>query len=495
MKSLSGCPTELLSRFLDDSLGAEQSSSIEMHLESCQKCRSVLESECGESSLWTGVASLSDDEFDRDWSGFSLNSLRRIEDAQGDTSGQRETRLRAVFESIKHLLSPSDDPQSVGRIGSYEVTGLIGSGGMGVVLKAKDPALDRVVAIKLLAPHLAAFETARIRFQREAKAAAAVKHDAIIPIYGVDTHRGTPYFVMPYEVGPSLQQRIEQHGKLTIEESLRVASQIAAALAAAHQSGLVHRDIKPSNILLAPGTERALLTDFGLAQAGSGQTITASGLLAGTPMFMSPEQARGEAVDSRSDLFSLGSVLFMMLTGQPPVDGESTFAIVRKIGGDSMPRLHDADPSAPMWLNTLVSRLHQFEIEKRIRTADESTMILNDCLAHVQNPREHGIPRSLISVSITKTSSLIRASVWLVLTAIVLAGVYWMGDRWLSNPPNPSLDLGHRSMVEPDSNSVEEFPSMPESAVEWDDGLDETIDEIWRGIAELNDNEFDFMNE
>ena len=134
--------------------------------------------------------------------------------------------------------------------------------------------LDRIVAIKILAPHLAAHEHEKTRFLREAKAAAAIKHEGIIPIYAIDTHRGTAYFVMPYEAGPSLKQRIDADGQLSLEESLRVAAQLATALAAAHQSGLVHRDIKPSNILLAPGTERALLTDFGLAQAGTSSDLT-----------------------------------------------------------------------------------------------------------------------------------------------------------------------------------------------------------------------------
>ena len=125
---------------------------------------------------------------------------------------------------------------------------------------------------------------------------------------------------MPYEAGPSLQQRVQQHGRLTVEEAIRVAAQVASALAAAHESGLVHRDIKPSNILLAPGTERALLTDFGLAQISDQAAITNTGVVSGTPQFMSPEQARGERVGCASDLFSLGSVIFYSLTGQPPVN-------------------------------------------------------------------------------------------------------------------------------------------------------------------------------
>ena len=405
------CPTESFSRFLNDSLTILENESIELHLESCQQCRAALEAEAGDKAFWSTVSDLSDDEIDRDWRAFTESSNA------AEPASHHEDRLRAIFQTIKPFLSPSDDFQSAGKIGNYEVMGLIGSGGMGVVVKAKDHSLDRVVAIKLLAPHLASFETARERFRREAKAAAAVKHDGIISIHGVDSHHDLPYFVMPYEAGPSLQLRIQRDGKLTIEESLRVAIQVASALCAAHQTGLVHRDIKPSNILLAPGTERALLTDFGLAQVCDQQNITQTGLVAGTPVFMSPEQARGESVDSRSDLFSLGSVIFMMLTGQPPVMGDSAYAIVRQIGGQAMPRLRTIDPSFPTWLERLVDRLHAVEPADRIQSAQELEQLLGQSLAHLQNPTEHCVPETL------KPKQLWNFCRWQSMLAIAASGV------------------------------------------------------------------------
>ena len=484
MNSLPQCPTNLLPCLLDESLTLEQMTAIERHLETCEQCRKDLENESGEKSFWSNVASLSDDELDRDWIAFTRKTADEDDGSDGRQANERrEEKLRIIFQSIKHLLSPSDDPYSVGRIGNYEVTGLIGSGGMGVVLKANDPLLDRVVAIKVLAPHLSAFEIAKTRFLREAKAAAAVQHDGIIPIYGVDTHRDTPYFVMPYEVGPSLQQRIEQDGKLTIEESLRVASQIAAALSAAHQIGLVHRDIKPSNILLAPGTERALLTDFGLAQAGNGQTLTETGLLAGTPMFMSPEQARGENVDGRSDLFSLGSVLFMMLTGQPPSNGETTYEIVRKIGGDPMPRLHDVDPSIPHWLDLLISRLHENETDKRIQTAEETKVLLNDCLAHLQNPAENKISSSLIPSAKDRkpglNTVLLLSGIAVAIFTVGLIGGWWPVAYSGPNRKQPQLDA--ESSIRGESSAASDL----KSEFDWDDGLDESIDEIHQRITAI----------
>ena len=220
--------------------------------------------------------------------------------------------------------APTDDPAMLGRLGGYEISGVVGAGGMGVVLKAIDKSLDRTVAIKVLAPHLAASGAARKRFAREAKAAAAVLHPNVIAIHSVSNDEALPYLVMPYLRGTSLQKRLDEEGPLSLHEILRIGSQIAAGLAAAHAQGLVHRDIKPANILLEQGVERVAITDFGLARAVDDATITHSGVIAGTPQYMSPEQARGEPVDGRSDLFSLGSVLYSICTGRPPFRAETS---------------------------------------------------------------------------------------------------------------------------------------------------------------------------
>src|SRR6516162_2388202 len=185
---------------------------------------------------------------------------------------------------------------------------------MGVVLKAFDPSLHRVVAIKVLAPQLATSGVARQRFLREAKAAAAVSHDHLVTIHAVDEANGLPYLVMQYIAGPSLQQRIDKEGALEVAEILRIGMQTAEGLAAAHGHGMVHRDVKPANILLEEGVSRVKLTDFGLARAIDDASLTQSGVVAGTPLYMSPEQAAGEPIDHRSDLFSLGSVLYVLCT-------------------------------------------------------------------------------------------------------------------------------------------------------------------------------------
>ena len=170
---------------------------------------------------------------------------------------------------LLELLDPPDPayPETLGRMGSYVILEVLGRGGMGVVLKARDPALERTVAIKVLAPALAHGATARRRFAREARAVAAVGHEHIVTIYAVDEYRGLPYLVMQYVPGRSLQDRLDALGPLEVREILRIGTQAARALAAAHAQGVVHRDIKPANILLENCVERVKLTDFGLARA------------------------------------------------------------------------------------------------------------------------------------------------------------------------------------------------------------------------------------
>lgn len=198
---------------------------------------------------------------------------------------------------VLNQLDSSEYPNHLGRLGTYEVTGVIGVGGMGVVLKAMDPSLDRVVAVKVMSPRLSHNENARKRFAREAKAAAAVLHPNVIPIHSVASGSTLPFLVMSYIRGGSLQKRLDQVGPLPLVEVLRIGSQIASGLAAAHEQGLVHRDIKPENILLEEGVERVTITDFGLARSVDDNTITQMGSIAGTPQYMSPEQARGEPLD------------------------------------------------------------------------------------------------------------------------------------------------------------------------------------------------------
>lgn len=289
------------------------------------------------------------------------------------------------------FLSPPRDPANLGRLDHYEVVSVLGQGGMGVVLKAFDESLDRIVAIKVLGSQYAANGTARRRFIREAKAVAAVTHENVVHVHTVDER--VPYIVMQFIKGVSLQDRIDQKGPLEIKQILRIGMQIAAGLAAAHAQGIVHRDIKPSNILLENGIERVKITDFGLARAVDDASMTQSGVIAGTPMYMSPEQARGEAVDPRSDLFSLGSVLYAMSTGHAPFRASGTMAVMKRVIEDSPRPVGDVNADVPEWLEAIVLKLLEKKPADRFQSAKELAALLEQHLAHLQQPSAVAMPR------------------------------------------------------------------------------------------------------
>jgi hypothetical protein len=292
------------------------------------------------------------------------------------------------------FLEPSGKPGVLGRLGHYEVHEVIGRGGMGIVLKAFDEQLHRVVAIKVLAPQLATGATARKRFVREAQAAAAVRDEHVIDIHAVEEADPLPYLVMEYIAGVSLQERLDRSGPLQVKEILRIGMQAAAGLAAAHAQGLVHRDIKPANILLENGVERVKITDFGLARAVDDAGLTQSGMVAGTPQYMSPEQAEARLVDSRSDLFSLGSVLYALCTGRPPFRADSAMAVLKRVCEDVPRPIPEINSEVPPWLVEIIARLHAKDPAARIQSAAEVAELLGQRLAELQqSPVGPTLPR------------------------------------------------------------------------------------------------------
>ena len=301
------------------------------------------------------------------------------------------------------FLEPSDQPDSLGRLGQYDVREVVGHGGMGIVFKAHDTKLSRVVAVKVLSPTPAANAAARKRFLREARAAAAVSHDHVVTVYAVEENEpsqdspragrgGPPYLVMEFVDGQSLEQKIDRAGHLELKEILRIGRQVAAGLEAAHRQGLIHRDIKPSNILLQNSVERVKITDFGLARAADDVGITHTGEVAGTPQYMSPEQAQGNPVDARSDLFSLGCVLYAMCTGRSPFRAESAMAALRRVCDDTPRPIHEINPDVPVWLVAVIQRLLEKDPDHRFQFAAEVCQVLDNCLAHVQDPAAHPLP-------------------------------------------------------------------------------------------------------
>ncbi len=374
------CDPRRIEECLNDALADDDRQAFEAHLEACPSCRRALENRAAAPNDWRDVRDLLSSESGVPALAIAGTDVRPA--GEGSSGSEAIESNREMVADVLALLSPTDDPHMLGRLGGYEIAGVVGRGGMGVVLKALDPALNRYVAIKVLAPQLATSGAARQRFAREARAAASVVHENVVAIHAVAEGGPLPYFVMPYLRGASLQKRLDVRGPLGVAEILRVAVQIASGLAAAHAQGLVHRDIKPANILLEDGVERLKITDFGLARAADDASLTRTGVIAGTPQFMSPEQARGEGVDSRSDLFSLGSLMYAMCTGRPPFRAETSYGTLQRIC-DSQPRpIREINPEIPAWLTAIVAHLHEKDPEDRFQTSQEVASLLEQCLAH-----------------------------------------------------------------------------------------------------------------
>lgn len=295
--------------------------------------------------------------------------LSESQEAEASSPPLESTSLNLNADVLK-LLQPSQQSGSLGRLGHYEVQAVIGRGGCGIVLRGYDAKLHRTVAVKMIAPELAATSPARQRFLREARAAAAVTHQNVVHIYSVEAEP-FPYLVMEYVSGDSLQQRLDESGPFTVEEISHWGLQIAQGLAASHAQGVVHRDMKPANILLDSMTNQVKITDFGLARTADDACLTRSGVIAGTPLYMSPEQAQGLTVDHRTDLFSLGSVLYALCSGRPPFRAGSTMAILRRVVEDEPRPLQELIPELPSWLIALIGRLHAKDPNARFPSATE----------------------------------------------------------------------------------------------------------------------------
>lgn len=377
------CPTtEQLRALLDESLPHDDQSTLQGHIEDCEICQKSLEALVAGTESWEAALGhlRNDSKFVADPK--LAEAVRRIKTAEFGDSPSHGADSRRPLE----FLEPSDDPASLGRLGPYEVSEVVGQGGMGVVVKAFDRALHRVVAIKVLAPYLANSPHARKRFVREAQAIAAVSHDHVITIHAIDDSVPYPRIVMQFIAGRSLQQKLDIDGPLGVKEVLRIGMQTAAGLAAAHAQGLIHRDVKPSNILLENGIERVKLTDFGLARAVDDASLTQSGVIAGTPQYMAPEQASGDPIDHRADLFSLGSVMYAMCVGHSPFRASTTMGVLKRVCDDHPRPIRELNPEIPDWLSDIVMTLLAKSPADRFQTARQVADLCEAWLAHVQQP-------------------------------------------------------------------------------------------------------------
>jgi hypothetical protein len=252
------------------------------------------------------------------------------------------------------------DPKTLNRIGDFEIQDKLGEGGMGAVYRGLDVNLRRHVAIKVLLPEYSANREARERFLREARSAAAISHDNVVTIHHVGDHHGTAFLVMPLLKGMSLETFFMKKGLPTIPQAIRIAKEIAGGLSAAHKQGLIHRDVKPGNIWLESPNGRVKILDFGIAKPVGAErktSLTEAGVVMGTPAFMSPEQARGHAVDSRSDLFSLGAILYRLCTGSPPFARASVMETLTALVSEDPEPVLLKNPAVPPALADLIHRL------------------------------------------------------------------------------------------------------------------------------------------
>ncbi len=446
------CPdVRNLQALLEAAASGDEPDEVVRHLETCASCQQTLECLSADPGSWEAIA-------------HGLGQPARREPAlwQAVEQLKREEPLSADAGELP-FLRPADQPGLLGLLGPYEVQEVIGRGGMGVVLKAFDPALNRVVAIKVLAATVAGSALARRRFAREAQAAAAVSHDHIVPIHAVHSAEGLPYLVMQYVAGESLQTRLDRGGPLDVEAVVRIGLQTAEGLAAAHAQGLIHRDIKPANLLLEVGqafqpdssdvrleslTYRAKITDFGLARMMDDARLTQNGVVVGTPEYMAPEQARGEPVDPRADLFSLGSVLYACCTGVPPFRGPSPVAILCQVSEQAPTPVRVRNPAVPEWLEGLIDRLLAKDPAERIQSAAEVAALLEGYLAHLGQPEtvpapalpplgpsvQPGTPARGAG-SALRFGGLLLA---LALVALGLAGVTWLAADGGPDAPGQS---------------------------------------------------------
>jgi WD40 repeat protein len=381
------CPdAALLLKFALGQILPEEVERLAPHIEQCAACTRALEGLKGTDTLVEAMSSLPT--VDDEPAGEAMNAL--IEHLKGlrpaAVAGVEVTRTTAAdstpssegerpaadrTQDLCAFLSPAQGPGEIGRLGGYRVLKLLGQGGMGLVFLAEDPRLQRPVALKVMKPDVARNPTARERFLREARAAARLKSDHVVTIHQVGEDNGVVFLAMELLEGMSLDQWLKKGRRPTPAQAARVGRQIALGLAAAHERGLIHRDVKPGNVWLESAQKgRVKLLDFGLARGAADEPhLTRPGAIVGTPSYMAPEQARGEAVDTRADLFSLGCVLYRLTTGQLPFRGETTLAVLTALAVDTPAPPREVNADVPPRLAVLIERLLAKDREQRPATA------------------------------------------------------------------------------------------------------------------------------
>lgn len=368
MPVLPSCPSQLqLQAFALGRLDDASSAELELHTASCSDCQRLLTTLAADDTFVQAMriqnaagSGTPDPNAPDDLVRLLVPHFRHIANHFEDTAtvlgpqAESETSMESGYD--RGPLAETIETQ-LSHCGSYEIRGVLGSGGMGTVLQAFDPLLKRSVAIKVVNARLLAERDMADRLIREAQAAAAVEHDNIVTVYEVDTHDGSPYIVMPLLRGMTLKQRLEgTEGALPVPEIVRIARETVSGLAAAHTCGLIHCDIKPANLWLEAPQGRVKVLDFGLATVSESDKGDDAGI-SGTPGYLAPEQVRGEQLDPRTDLFSLGCVLYRMATGRPPFTGDAQMRALWTVLSESPVSAVELNPWLPKELSQLIDCL------------------------------------------------------------------------------------------------------------------------------------------
>lgn len=468
-------PTEELRQLLDGSLPETQQHECTEHLEACSGCQHRLEDIATQGSNLSRV-------------------VEHLHQADPVATSAYWPALKAVAGEMQQavaappsvrrksasldFLQPPTDSAYLGRLGHFDVMRIIGRGGMGIVLEAFDSRLQRHVALKVLDPELMDDETARQRFCREARAAASVSHENVVAVHQVEklAPDGLAYLVMQLVAGESLEERLTRQKQLPLREVVRIGMQAAHGLAAAHAQGLIHRDIKPGNILLEPPHDRVKLTDFGLARAADSVKLTATGMVSGTPLYMSPEQALGQEVDHRSDLFSLGAILYEMCAGQPPFAGDSALGILRQIVEVRPRPLRELNPQVPEWLAETIERLLNKKPGERIQTATHLAELLEFQWALMKTSSEDVPTVCKEAARRRKTrNAWIGGAIGVTFLALGLLGGRWLSSRGGDSAALPAAVSSAEPMAVLGANagavwSVAFDPATPTVAMAVEDG-------------------------
>lgn len=348
----------------------------------------------------------------------------RADDSRSLPSTVEFTALQSTDGFASRPATTSEVPR---QVPGYSIRQLLGRGGMGVVVRAWDEKLHRDVALKMLLPQLASDPQCRQRFLREARASAAIRHPNVVAIHAVEEAHDPPFLVLELVEGMTLAERLQGDQLLPLDETVRIAADLAAGLAAAHAKGLIHRDIKPGNILLEAHDGRARLTDFGLARVTAQEGVTTTGLIAGTPQYMSPEQIEGRELDPRSDLFSLGAVLYRMATGRSAFSGESVITLARQICDHTPQSVRTVRADVPEWFSGIIQQLMARRPEDRIQSADELVRLLKP----FASLKDSGtLP--LYQIAATRSRAAVAKRVWIgigVIALAMLAGVLLRDTR------------------------------------------------------------------